>query len=451
MLKGNMGLEKESLRVDCGGFLSHTKHPFLDNPNMERDFCENQTELITNVCDSAEAVWNELASLHKKAVAALWQLPSGKEVLWPFSNPPYVKGEADIPIAHYQGQLKGKEQYRQYLADKYGKKKMLFSGIHFNFSFSEEVLREGYKESGAASFREYKDSVYLELAKKAVRASWLLVYLMAASPVMDGSYFQEKFLGKDVLKNYASPRCGEIGYWNDFIPLLDYENLDTYIDSIQTYVDEGQLKAVSELYYPVRLKPAGENSLENLKMSGVNHIELRMLDLNPLSPVGIMKEDVWFLQLLLVYLSAMEDEGFETFEQIMAVKNEKRAAQYYYNDIWIETGWMKAVPVQEAALEILLRMERFYEDFYENIYENGSKSRGIGIYHNMPPKQELLDMIQYQKKKVLHPNQRYAAVIRQQFRHGYVEKGIQLAEKYASEIAASQQDSYTNRNDGEGK
>ena len=50
-------MEKESLRITPKGYVAHTKHPFRDNPNMERDFCENQTEIITDVLDSVEGVW----------------------------------------------------------------------------------------------------------------------------------------------------------------------------------------------------------------------------------------------------------------------------------------------------------------------------------------------------------------------------------------------------------
>lgn len=126
MLKGEFGLEKESLRVTPDGFLAQTPHPFINNPNIERDFCENQVELITNVTDSIEEVWEELAILQKEAVKTLQHLETGKELLWPFSNPPYVKGEQDIPIANYRGTHIGKEQYREYLAKKYGKKKCSF-------------------------------------------------------------------------------------------------------------------------------------------------------------------------------------------------------------------------------------------------------------------------------------------------------------------------------------
>lgn len=415
MLKGHFGLEKESLRVTPDGCLSHTHHPFLDNPNMERDFCENQTELITDVADSIDAVWAQLAALQKKAVTTLLHLKTGKELLWPFSNPPYVKGDKDIPIANYRGALQGKELYREYLAEKYGKRKMLFSGIHFNFSFSDEMLEADYQQSNNshATLQEYKDSIYLELAQKVTRYSWLIVYLTAASPVLDGSFFNDEDLGRDVVKNLASPRCSKIGYWNNFDPLLEYGTLHDYIESIEGYVKQGQLKEASELYYPVRLKPKGENSLENLKQFGVNHIELRMLDLNPLEPVGIKKEDLEFLHLLILYLMSREKEEFQPFEQIMAIRNEKRAAELDEEGIWIETGWNTTVPIRMAAIQVLESMKLFLEKLGEP---------------------QLLRSINFQKRKLIYPDERYAVQIRNQFQENYVKQGIRLAQKYADEM-----------------
>lgn len=413
MLEGYFGLEKESLRVTPQGFLAHTPHPFADNPNMERDFCENQTELITNVTDSPEAVWKELASLQKKAVATLLNLKTGKELLWPFSNPPYVLGEKDIPIASYQGELHGKELYREYLASKYGKRKMLFSGIHFNFSFSNALLEEGYAESSLDTIREYKDSIYLELAKKVTRYSWLIVYLTAASSVMDGSFFRDEERGRIVLKNLASPRCSKIGYWNDFVPLLKYDTLQSYVESIESYVEQGQLKEAAELYYPVRLKPAGENTLEHLKNTGVNHIELRMLDLNPLEPVGIRKDDLLFIHYFILYLMSLEDGEFLPFEQTMAVRNEKSASKYEEQSIWIETGWNSCFPVRHAALQVLSAMNHFYGKF-----EN----------------KNALFAIRFQEQKIYCPEKRYAVQVRTLFREDYVKRGIAQAEKLAQEL-----------------
>lgn len=413
MSEGNFGLEKESLRVTPEGFLAHTKHPFPDNPNMDRDFCENQTELITEVAKSTEEVWEKLAMLQKKAVNTLLTLETGRELMWPFSNPPYVKGEQDIPIAEFHGINKGKELYREYLAGKYGKRKMLFSGIHFNFSFSEAFLQAAYEQSGFAGLQEYKNSIYMELAKKVVRYSWLIVYLTAASPVMDGSFFCENDIGKDVLNNLASPRCSKNGYWNDFDPILEYTTLQDYVASIEEYVEQGQLKEASELYCPVRLKPRGVNTLAHLKETGVDHIELRMLDLNPLEPVGISKEDLKFIHLLILYLMSLEDGDFRPFEQIMAMKNVKRAAKYDEQDIQIETGWDSSLPVREAAGQILASMKKFFEEL------------------NLPGAAEA---VAFQEKKVSDPEERYAVKIKNRFYGDYVKRGIELARQYADEL-----------------
>lgn len=416
MMKGRFGLKKESLRVTEKGYLSHTKHPFGDDPRMERDFCENQTELITEVADSAYGARQSLAKLQKKAVTTLLSLDSGKELMWPFSNPPYVLGENDIPIAAFHGNLKGKELYREYLAVKYGKHKMLYSGIHFNFSFGDDLLKAAFAFSGFSDFQEYADSVYLELAKKATAYSWLIVYLTAASPVMDGSFLDEKDLGRDVLTKYSSPRCGKNGYWNDFIPFLDYGTRQEYADSIAFYVKSGQLKEVSELYYPVRLKPKGENSLEQLKKNGIDHIELRMLDLNPLDPVGICEEDLEFLHLFLLYLMSLKDGDFPAFEQSVAIKNEQNAAGYDEKNVWIETGWDTSLPLREAALAVLTGMEHFSVHFTDKKWT---------------------DVIDFQKQKILCPEKRYAVRVRSLFSENYVEKGLLLAEKYAKEWAAA--------------
>lgn len=412
LFDGHFGLEKESLRVTQDGFLSHTGHPFPDNPNMDRDFCENQTELITDVADSVEAAWNQLAQLHTKAVRMLWYLDTGREILWPFSNPPYVKGEEDIPIASFRGRLHSKEQYREYLANKYGRKKMLFSGIHFNFSFSDKLLQAGFQNHGQTDFRTYKDHIYMELAKKVTQYSWLIVYLTAASPVFDGSFFHEDAIGKTSNKHYASARCSEIGYWNEFLPLLDYDNLSTYTQSIHDYIDAGQLREASELYYPVRLKPKGENSLRNLEQTGINHLEVRTLDLNPLTPYGIALEDLKFIHLLMLYLMSLEDRPFEYFEQKMAIQNVKRAAQYENASIEIETGWNTAFPIHDAAMQVLEQMKRFYEGFDDP----------------MP-----LQMIEIQRQKLIEPDGRYAVQIKKRFEENFVQKGLTLAESHAKE------------------
>lgn len=412
MYKATFGIEKESLRIDKEGFLSHTAHPFQVNSHIDRDFCENQVEIITDVWDSTDAVFKQISDLHRAVVNKLRELETGEELLWQFSNPPYVKDESDIPIASYKGNLKGKEIYRKYLAEKYGKKKMLFSGIHFNFSFGDELIESSFADSSFLSFTEYKNNLYLELAKKLTKFSWLIVYLTAASPVMDGSYFEDAAIEKDVLTPFSSARCSEIGYWNDFIPILKCDTLKNYVGSIEEYVEKGLLKSASELYYPIRLKPKGSNSVENLKKSGVNHIELRMLDLNPLSPVGIFKDDIDFLHLLIIYLMSLNNENFPETDQITAINNVKLAAKFDDKNTLIEFNG-ESLSVESAALNILYDMQNFFAELNQ---------------------QDALKIIDCQKQKITNKNKRYAKIIVDKFGKEYVKKGISLSLSYADRL-----------------
>lgn len=174
LLTGNFGLEKESLRVDGTGHLVHTPHPFSDEEHIDRDFCENQTEINTPVVQSAEEA---VASVYKytwQIKDTLRKLPE-QEYLWPSSNPPYIRNEVDIPVAQFVGDSAGKTVYREYLSDRYGRYKMTFSGIHVNYSFSDELLEKDFALSGGTDFTEYKNQLYLTLAEQAVAYGWLLV------------------------------------------------------------------------------------------------------------------------------------------------------------------------------------------------------------------------------------------------------------------------------------
>lgn len=384
-----IGLEKESLRIDKNGRFAQTEHPFLGNPNIDRDFCENQVEIITNPKSSAKEAYEEIKHWHSYVQS---ELKKQDEYLWLFSNPPYFENDEEIPIAHYGGSLSHKEKYRRYLANKYGKRKMLYSGIHYNFSFGNRLLDDWFHQSGEADYKAFCDKLYLELSKKVVKYAWLIVDLTAASPVFDKSFFGEN--ADDYAERYASARCSEIGYNNHFIPILDYSDIKRYISSIKRYIDNKEIVSESELYYPVRLKPKGANSLVTLEETGVNHIELRMLDLNPLSDAGIFEEDIAFIHLLMIYLLSLEDFEFTEEEQIKAIKKMQSAA--LYND----------TEIKAQALDILKDMERYFFDKPNNDYQG---------------------IINYQKDKIAHPSKRYAQIIRQQFGDDFTKKGILLS------------------------
>ncbi len=347
---GQFGLERETLRVTADGSLAQTEHPFPDNALLDRDFCENQLELITPVCGSIGELIREISSLDKAARDAL--LKNG-EYLWLNSNPPHINSEDDIPVANFAGARAVKKEYRLKLAKQYGKRLMLYSGIHFNFSFSEKFLKSVY--DGNVSFNEFKNRLYFRLSKQVIRYSWLLVLLTAASPVYDLSLDGNGLSGSG-FDGYSSRRSGDKGYWNKFIPLLDYSDLPSYIESIYDYVKSGRLFAPNELYLPVRLKPRGNNDLSAFAANGADHIELRMFDVNPLSPIGIFPEDLEFTHYFLIYLLSLPDFDFTCQMQEAAVKNHRLAALYDINNIFIN-----GYPAMEAALGLLDDMRIFFD------------------------------------------------------------------------------------------
>lgn len=406
LLKGNFGLEKESLRIDKRGYLAHTSHPFPENEHIVRDFCENQTEINTPVAKSAEDAVASLGYFTREILRTLDGLPD-KEYLWPFSNPPYIRDEDDIPVAKFDGILSSKTEYREYLSDRYGRYKMTLSGIHVNYSFDDELLKKDFELSGESDFNEYKNQLYVALAEKAAAYGWLLVAITAASPVMDSSYVEKGKFDAETFNGLASVRCSEMGYWNFFAPIFDYSDIRAYADSIQRYVDEGLLLFPTELYYPIRLKPAGKNNLKTLHDKGVNHIELRMFDLNPLTEAGVEVKDVKFGQLLLVWLASTPRESFRKKDQVQAVQNFKNAAHYDLKTVKIVAPSGGVSTVTEAALKVIASMKEFYCDFPGEI-------------------QEILD---FEEAKFIDGDNRYAWKIYTEYRNDFVHKGLELAKE----------------------
>ncbi len=400
LLQGEFGLEKESLRVNENGRLAQTPHPFPEDPQIDRDFCENQVELITTVCDSPAQVYQQLSEMTSRVQKKLRTLPTGPEYLWPFSNPPYVAGEAEISIAVYSREQAAKRTYREYLAQKYGKRKMLYSGIHFNFSFPKSLLHLLPDPSQTGI-----NNLYLDLAEKAVHYTWLMVVLTAASPLCDRSFFQEGQQG-DTFRELASLRCSQLGYWNNFVPHLRYETLQAYCDSVQKYLEQGTLQAFSELYLPIRLKPAGENTLENLRNYGISHLELRMLDLNPLDPCGIDLRDLEFLHYFLLWLTSIPQLPTDAAIQEQAIRNHKLAAAFDPADVILTLPGGEQVPLLQQGLKVLHQMSGFFRQLHLSQAE---------------------PILQFQRDKLLHPEHRYAPQVLAKFSGTYLEKGLTLA------------------------
>ena len=395
-LEGNFGLEREALRVTAEGRMALTPHPFpADHAHIVRDFCENQTEINTHVWPTEAEAVAELRALNDETLRTI---SHAREYLWPFSNPPPLHGEEDVVPARFVGALSGKASYRDYLATKYGRYLMTFCGIHVNFSFGERLL--------AASGVD-KNGLYLHVAAGSVLWGWIVVALTAASPVADSSLFLLGGGGGDTCTGFASVRCGDLGYWNHFTPVNDFSSVDAYAEAVQQYVRRGLIAAPSELYYPVRLKPRGANRLETLVSKGVDHIELRCVDLNPLAGGLVDARDVAFVQLFFLWCAARPAARLSERDQVQAARNFKNAARYDIDAARVLLPDGTSASVRETGLRLLASMESFFADF--------------------PP--EVAEILVFERGKLEHPESRYAAHVQERFSGTFAEKGLALAKK----------------------
>ena len=161
LLKGSFGIEWESLRVHSSGKLSLTPHPEvfgdkLENPFVTTDFSESQIEIITPAFDTIDEAFNTFLLLADLVNSSL----PDDEYLWFQSLPGILPKNKDIPIAQYSEEGAKSQKYREDLAKKYGLKKQMISGVHFNFSFSDKTLRELKKIlKSDLSFQEFKNQI----------------------------------------------------------------------------------------------------------------------------------------------------------------------------------------------------------------------------------------------------------------------------------------------------
>ena len=364
LLKGNCGIEREMLRVDKNGYLSFTDHPgiFGDkvlNPYITTDFSESQVEIITPALDKIEETYS-----FSKALYDIVALEIGDEILWPQSMPCFIPEDDEIPVAKYSEEGREAEEYRNKLLKKYGGKKQLISGIHYNYSFNEEIIRKLYESSDKElTYKEYKNSIYLKVTRNYLRYRWIIVYLLGAAPVIHESFLNGcscklKQISEDgyTLDGAVSHRNGECGYRNKEELYPNYDTVEDYVESINKYVNDGVIDSHKELYSQVRLKAKEpKNFLNSLLEDGISYLEYRSIDINPFEKGGISLNDLYFLQLLNIYMLIKEESSYDKWQQ-EAVRNQHLVAKYGIENVeLIKDG--EIIDRRSWGLEILNEMK----------------------------------------------------------------------------------------------
>lgn len=311
MYQGCFGIEKEGLRTDKNQCLALTDHPKVlgdrgYHPYIQTDFSEAQVELVTPPLPSINETFKWLTALQD----VIHRSMDEEEYIWPFSMPNTLPEEKDIPIIRVSE--KKEVQYREKLAEKYGKKKQMISGVHFNFAFSEAFIHALYENQEEESSKQLLgNKLHLKLAQNFLRYQWILTYLFGASPnAEDGFYHTEREKHKKPSGYMRSLRNSGYGYHNSTEIRVSYDRIEHYVNDIEELVSNGKLSEEREFYGTSRLRAKGEK-VRNLLDSGVKYVEFRSFDLNPFDERGISLKQARFIHLFLMTMIWLDSTATE--------------------------------------------------------------------------------------------------------------------------------------------
>ena len=186
----------------------------------------------------------------------------------------------------------------------------------------------------------------------------------------------------------------------------DYSSVKGFANSVQAYIDEGKLSQAKELYTQIRLKPKDpRNLLASLNDDGIKYIEIRTLDINPFYKCGLIKKDMDFLHLFLIYLLIAEESDYENWQE-EAIYNEEKTAEFAYDsDMYLIKDGEK-ISLEHWGLSILDEMDVM------------CKTLGIGS-------QTILNSM---RRRIVNPNLTYGKRLTKLVEEeGYIESQIKLS------------------------
>ena len=126
----------------------------------------------------------------------------------------------------------------------------MISGVHFNFSFSDDFLNKLFcLEARDLSFKEFRNEVYLKISRNYLRYCWLIIYLTRCSIGSHKTFSHDCIHLMDAKDNYGSYystkgpsfRNASCGYKNLIDLYPSYDSVCEFSDSVNSFIDEDYL------------------------------------------------------------------------------------------------------------------------------------------------------------------------------------------------------------------
>ena len=362
---GLKGVEKESLRVGADGRVAKTPHPrafgsSMTNEHITTDYSEALIELVTPTFTDNGELLQYLTDLHQFVYSHL-----DDEILWATSMPCRLQGDASIPIAEFgdSNVAKMKNIYRRGLGIRYGRIMQAIAGVHFNYSFPQQLWEVWAGLSGRTNGPDsnFVSESYFGVLRNYRRHGWIIPYLFGASPALCRSFVNgredhglaELNPGTLYAPFATSLRMSDLGYrdttqsglsisvnsLDEYVrdltaaistPHQAYQSLGVEVDGEWRQLSANTLQIENEYYAfirPKRVARSGERPTKALRRAGVQYVEMRSLDVGILDPVGVNTDKLHFLEAFAAFCLIAPSPLFTDSEQVALDGNHTTVAR----------------------------------------------------------------------------------------------------------------------------
>ncbi|MDO4902924.1 MAG: glutamate--cysteine ligase [Limosilactobacillus sp.] len=351
------GLEAKKHRVLTNGRAS--RHPYPANLRtrqyniyLNSGFTDDMIDFETPPVVGSKKAVDNLKMLEQVMINHL----QSDERLWPLSiaPSPYIE---DLDFLKDFFTKEWDRESRDYLANKYGIAKEIMGDVHINFGLDDDLISEIYTRFYTTDFdteAQFRNHLYFKMCQVYYIHQWLFTYLFGASPVTEE--MSDSF-SKDIELPVRSIRANEDGDDNIVGERVNYNSLNEHVNQLQEFLDNGTFYSLKEFFGPVRLRHHNHDmrDLKGMMEQGVDYLEFRNFDLDPLSRAGISDDTLNFLELLLLnaIVSPLPDDLADRLAKARQINNEV-ALQAPKE----QTEWMK-----DAAMAVIDDLQKFVEDF----------------------------------------------------------------------------------------
>lgn len=304
LFSSQFGLEAKKHRILTNGRSS--RYPYPENLRsrqynlyLNSGFTDDMMDFQTAPVVGSKNAVRRLKMLEQIVISNLHD----DERLWPLSMAPAPTYQEDLDFLSTFSTKDWDRKTHEYLGNKYGIVQEILGDVHVNFGLDKGLIDELYHRFYADQYSnkvDFQNHLYYKLAQSFCLYQWLFTYLFGASPV---SQDMPHSMPDDLELPVRSLRCSNYGDNNLPSERVGYDSLAGHFAKLQEFMDNGTYYSMKEFFGPVRLRHHNQDTrdIQGTLQNGVDYLEFRNFDLDPLSRTGISDDTINFLELLMLY------------------------------------------------------------------------------------------------------------------------------------------------------